>query len=196
MIRTTPSEEKRGRSLLLSVFTVTMALVLLLAGCGQSPGARSAETPPAGIADQITISSKPAETKVTLTLYFSDDQAMYLQREQREVLKKNETLEELVLNELMKGPKKSGFKVIPDKTKLLSVSVVDSIAFVNFSKEFQSNHWGGSTGETHTVYAIVNSLCELEGINQVQFMIEGSPLETLGHMDLTKPVLPDTSMMQ
>ncbi len=53
-----------------------------------------------------------------------------------------------------------------------------------------------STGETHTVYAITNSLCELEGIEKVQFMLQGNPLETLGHMDLTRPVAPNAGMIK
>lgn len=183
-----------GMNLMLMVLAGMLVLTVLATGCGQTP-AKPGET--AGGDGQPPISAEPAESKVTVTLYFSDNQAMYLEPLQREVVKGNETLEELVINELMKGREGNGSgSPIPQGTRLLGVSVVDEVAYVNFSKEFQTKHWGGTTGESHTVFAIVNSLCKLEGIEKVQFMLEGDPLETLGHMDLTRPIAPNTEMVR
>ncbi|MBE0467720.1 MAG: GerMN domain-containing protein [Candidatus Desulforudis sp.] len=194
----TLKSNKRVAKLILVVLTGILALALLVSGCGRSPDPEPVDPAPSNGADgEPPISSEPSESKVTLILYFSDDQAMYLEQEQRETVKGSETLEELVINELMKGPEGRGTgSPIPEGTRLLGVSVVEGVAYVNFSKEFQTKHWGGSTGESHTVYAIVHSLCELEGIEKVQFMLEGDPLETLGHMDLTQPVAPDPGMVR
>lgn len=196
MTSTFRSKTRTGRLILL-LFTGLLSLALLVSGCGTRPDTKPGGDPAAGETGRPPISSEPAESTVTVTLYFSDAQAMYLEREEREVVKGNETLEELVIAELMKGPaeRESG-SPIPEGTKLLGVSVVDGVAYVNFSEEFRSKHWGGSTGESHTVYAIVNSLCELEGIEKVQFLLEGDPLDTLGHMELTEPVAPNPDMVQ
>ncbi|MEW6446613.1 MAG: GerMN domain-containing protein [Bacillota bacterium] len=144
------------------------------------------------------ISSQPAEIKVKVTLYFSDKQAMYLVPEEREVIKGNQSLEEVILNELIKGPRNPKLvKTIPDGTKLLSVRVVDGVAYVNFSKEFQTKHWGGSAGETFTLYSVINSLAKLEGIQKVQFLLEGEKMDTLaGHFETTEPMGPQWNLVQ
>lgn len=145
------------------------------------------------------ISPQPAETNVTVTLYFSDKQAMYLVPVKRKVVKKgNETLEELTVKELIKGPERPDLnKTIPEGTKLLSLQVVDGIAYVNFSKEFKTNHWGGSTGETHTTYSVVNSLAKIEGIKKVQFLVDGDKLDSLaGHLDFSRPFTPDWNLVK
>jgi len=52
-----------------------------------------------------------------------------------------------------------------------------------------ANHWGGSTGETMTIYSVVNTLTESANVTAVVFMVEGEELESLaGHMDLTGPI--------
>lgn len=144
------------------------------------------------------ISPQPTETKVRVTLYFGDKQAMYLVPEEREVVKGNQSLEEVVLSELIKGPRNPELvKTIPEGTKLLSVQVVEGVAYVNFSKEFQTRHWGGSAGETFTLYSVINSLAKLEGIQKVQFLLEGEKLGTLaGHIETAEPMAPQWNLVQ
>ncbi|HHY94951.1 MAG TPA: GerMN domain-containing protein [Firmicutes bacterium] len=140
----------------------------------------------------------PADVKATLTLYFADSQAQFLVPEKREVAQGNASLPDLVVQELIKGPATPGLGMtIPREARLVSsVKVENGTAFVNFNKEFQSKHWGGSAGETMTVYSIVNSLTELEGIKAVVFLVEGEKLESLaGHMDLTQPIQRDESLI-
>lgn len=134
--------------------------------------------------------SPPPQQTVKLTLYFADSQAQYLVPEEREVAQGSVPLPDLVVQELIKGPTAPGLGLtIPREARLLSpVRIEDRVAYVNFNREFQSRHWGGSAGELITVYSIVNSLTELEGIDAVALLVEGEKLETLGHMDLTRPV--------
>lgn len=144
------------------------------------------------------ISPRPAETKHRVTLYFGDNQAMYLIPEEREVTKGDETLEAVIIRELIKGPRKAGStRTIPEGTRLLSVSVVNGVAYVNFSREFQTKHWGGSAGERMTIFSVVNSLCKLPGIQKVQFLLEGNKQEAiLGHGDTSRPISPDWNLVQ
>lgn len=189
---------------LLAMFAM---LALTLAGCGkkaddtndsQDPGVSDSQPAQNNDSNEPDISAKPAQTKQKVTLYFSDDQAMYLAPEERIVTKGDETLEEVIIRELIKGPQKEGLgRTIPEGTELQSVSVVNGVAYVNFSKEFKTKHWGGSAGETMTLYSVVNSLCELPGIEKVQFLLEGEKQESIldGNMDTTVPIDPDFNLM-
>lgn len=127
-------------------------------------------------------------SKADITLYFSDEQAMYLVPEIRQVVK-DKPVEQIIVEQLIKGPEKAGlYPTIPKGTSLISIEVKDGTAYVNFSEEFKTNHWGGSAGEAMTIYSIVNSLTELPNIKQVMFLIEGREEETLaGHFAFNEP---------
>lgn len=169
------------------------AAALFLAGCG---GSREAK--PAPVQNQPPAKVAPKEATVKIILYFSDSQADKLVPEEREVVSGGRPLEEIIVRELIKGPAKKGLiKTIPESARLLSLSVKDGVAYVNFSGEIQTKHWGGSAGESMTVYSVVNSLTRLEGIKKVQFLVEGKKVESLlGHLDTTEPIAPDRSLIK
>jgi spore germination protein GerM len=172
------------------IVTFLVSLALSLTGCGRFTDRKpNAGTPDAAKPD---ISAQPEESKVKVTLYFGDRQAMYLVPEEREAAKGAKSLEEVIVSELIKGPESADLtRSVPEGTRLLSVSVVENVAYANFSKELQTKHWGGSAGETMTVYSIVNSLAKVDGVDKVQFLLEGEPMESLaGHIDMTGPVAP------
>jgi germination protein M len=78
---------------------------------------------------------------------------------------------------------------MPQNARLRRVWVEEGVAYVDFSREFQTEHWGGSTGDTFTLFSVVNSLTELPGIEAVQFLVEGKIEEAvLGHTDTTEPI--------
>ncbi len=158
---------------------ITWMIILVLGGC--APKAPAAQEP--------FVSPDPQENKVTLTLYFGNDNADGLVLEQRELVRKGESLESLVIQELIKGPQGSGKRTIPAEAKLRSVKVENGIAYVDFSKEMQSKHWGGTAGESMTVGSVVYTLTELPGIQKVQFLIEGKTEEAIwGHGITNEPI--------
>jgi len=121
-------------------------------------------------------------------LYFSTSDAMYLDTEDRTVKGRNIYLE--TVNALIKGPITSDLvKTIPDDVEVLNISKNNDTIQVDFSEEIITNHWGGSSGEILTVYSIVNTLTQFEGIKRVEILVEGKEVETLvGHMDLSVPI--------
>ena len=62
---------------------------------------------------------------------------------------------------------------VPSGTKLISVSVVDGVCYVNLSDSFKNNKNPEVTEEV-LLYSIVNSLTELQGVSKVQISINGS----------------------
>ncbi|QGT98802.1 hypothetical protein SYNTR_0209 [Candidatus Syntrophocurvum alkaliphilum] len=174
---------KQKTILTVAVLTIFLASIITLSGCGESTQVGDPDPKPDGETNAV----------VELTLYFSDDQAQFLVAEQRdvEVEDKEDTslVASKVVEELINGPEQQDlFQTIPDETKLLGVEIEQNIAYVNFSQEFVTNHWGGTAGEAMTLYSIINSLTELSEIEKVQILVEDEVLETLGHSDLTEPL--------
>jgi hypothetical protein len=88
-------------------------------------------------------------------------------------------LAEIIINELIKGPKVNGLKpTIPSEAKLSSKVEIDGdVAIVDFNSDFRDKHSGEKAQEKMTIYSIVNSLTELKEIDKVQFLIEGEKVK-------------------
>lgn len=114
-----------------------------------------------------------SSVETTLTLYFASSDGTKLVKESREVhYSTNISMEKLVIEQLIEGPKKSGATAtLPSATKLISVSTVDGICYVNFSDTFKNQ--SSTITEEVLLYSIVNSLTELSGITKVQISING-----------------------
>ena len=142
-------------------------------------------------------------------LYFGDDQAMEVLPERRRVEvpgdpAQRESTAALVVKELLKRPQDPLLrKTLPPEAKLLSLEVANGTAYVNFSKEVQTKHWGGSAGESMSLLSLVTSLTQLDpltsssAIIKVQILVEGKSVETLaGHFDITKPLWNPSSALR
>lgn len=148
----------------------------------------SSNVPVGSLSKKDIILNGETSKTVSLSLYFPDKNAVNLVGEQRTSTLVDNSLEKTVVLELVKGPvSKELISTIPAETKVISVETKDGICFVNLSEEFITKHGQGSAAEGFTVYSIVNSLTELEGVNSVQFLIEGKKVDTLKHMLLDSP---------
>lgn len=134
--------------------------------------------------------------KLSVNLYFPDNQAQYLVRVKRDVSVADGAVVKAIIAELQKGDPKYG-KVMPAEAKLLRAWVKDGIVTLDFSKEFQEKHWGGSSGESMTLYSIVNSLTDIKDVTGVQFYLEGKAQESiLGHADTSRPLTRNNSFLK
>lgn len=126
-------------------------------------------------------------------VYFSSPQGDLLEPEFHQGIASIEQ----VLTDLLAGPRLSYFvNVIPTGTEVLGYSRAGSTLYVNFSHHLISNHPGGSRGEILTVYAIVNSLTDLPGVDQVQILVENQTVPTLaGHLDLSRALHKDYAIL-
>ncbi len=130
-------------------------------------------------------------------LYFANKNADGLVAEGRMVaINSKESLEYVLVSELIKGPEADyAYKTIPQETKILGVETREGTCFVNLSQEFKTKHWGGSAGETMTIYSIVNTLTELDTVQKVQFLIEGQKEEVFIHYIFNEPFVRDESLI-
>ena len=138
-----------------------------------------------------------AGEKMTVTLYFSDDDAMYLVSEKRDVvINEDDKPEAVVFRELIKGPQTDNlWDAIPEGTKLLSVNTKNGLCTIDLSKEFVDNSPGGTASERMAIYSVVNSLTSLEGVKNVQFLIDGKKREIYTHMIFDKPIPRDNDII-
>ena len=109
----------------------------------------------------------------SLNLYFAGETGTKLEKETRRVhYSSNISLEKLVMEQLIEGPKKGNLKAtIPPETKLITITVVDSVCYVNLDEMFLNQNQ--EIKEQVVLYSIVDSLTELSGIDKVQISING-----------------------
>ncbi len=82
------------------------------------------------------------------------------------------SLEELVLDELMKGPTQIGmYPTIPEGTDLLQVEMKEGVCYVDFNNKFMEKI--PELKDEIAIYSVVNTLIELPYISKVQFLING-----------------------
>lgn len=132
--------------------------------------------------------TESAETgDITINVYYSDNMGQYLVGEARTVSSENKYVE--ALNELMKLPIDGSLhRLIPESTKINSVTVEDGLAKVDFSKEFVEDRFQSDTVDILLIYSVVNTLTEFSEINSVSFYIDGEKLNILGQLAIDEPI--------
>lgn len=122
-----------------------------------------------------------------IKLYFADKNSGRLTVEYR-TIKVTDTMpiEQYIVSELIKGPSDTSLEAVlsPD-TLILSAESSDGTAYINMSQNFIDKNSGSTEKEKRAVYAIVNSVCSIPGINNVQFLIEGKKTTGFQHVDLS-----------
>lgn len=126
-----------------------------------------------------------------LRLYFADSQGRYLMSEYHTLtLDEDSSPERYVVEELLRGPNSSDLKSpIPTGTTLVSCATVDGVCVVNLSSEFYENRPQTSLGERLAVYSIVNSLTALSGVDSVNLLVEGQPIDIYAYRSLAEPLI-------
>ncbi|MDF2892913.1 MAG: Lipoprotein LpqB, GerMN domain protein [Clostridia bacterium] len=136
-----------------------------------------------------------------VTLYFSDDQAMFVVPEKRSInIEENAAKDKLVkalIEEMIKGPENTDlYPTIPEEARVNSVVVVGERATIDFSEEMYTKHSKGAAGERMTLVSIANTITEIAGINEVVLTLNGKPLN-LEHaiIDSNNPLIREEDMI-
>lgn len=106
-------------------------------------------------------------------LYYANSLGDKLVRKRQKIAySKNVSLEKVVMERLISGPSDNDSEpTLPSNLKLLSISVIDGVCYVNLDSSFLTEMVNVSS--ELPVYSIVNTLCSLKGIDYVQIMING-----------------------
>ncbi|HOB19141.1 MAG TPA: GerMN domain-containing protein [Candidatus Atribacteria bacterium] len=173
----------------LTVITAAVLLAVALTGCSMLSGQRSNDRKSPGPNSPVPIDPNAQSNETEITLYFKHELADYLVPEKRTVVQENQSIEHLIVEELLKGPKKHERRlVMPPDTDIINVSRQGDTVFVNLTNNFVGNiNLADLPGKENVaeadkpavqanmkrlaIYSIVNSLTYLDGVNQVKLLV-------------------------
>ena len=174
-----------------NVLVVAFMLLAVVLGALLLRKYEGAKTPPVP-ATQEQAGSHP------VVLFFAAESEDFLVREGREIEPCEETSAclEAILEELINGPVSDLAAVLPATGMFNSVKLDGDVARVDFAQELLDALPSGSSSEMMAAYAVINSLAlNYPQVRQVQFTLDGKPLQTLkGHLDVSMPLAPDFSL--
>lgn len=166
---------------------VVLGLFLLLAGC-TAGGGNPVPSPGEGGTGPGKDSMPRLET--TVELYFSELLAVQTGERNplfgftfpvlRNVPHEEDTalLLRAAMEELLKGPRPADAgagPVMPATTRVLSITVADGIATINFSREVLTDSAGGTLGGAVFIDAVVLTATQFPAVDAVQALVEGEP---------------------
>lgn len=176
-------------------------VIASLPACGGHDKATTgavAASPPAEAASPQPQDDTPL-VKSTVRLFFPSAGGDTLAVETREIVDTKRPADRgaQILAALIEGPQGDGaLPAVPPGTMLRSLWVRDDgNAYADFSEEFLAAASAGSADEILTIYAIVDSLTEnVPEIRRVGILVAGRERQTFGHLDLSRPLLPDLTL--
>ncbi len=175
----------------ITLFLLAVIMVFTLAACNTKTPIEDGNNTGNG---NTVVDPAPEGETATVKLYFANQEYIMTGDESldhtigvdREVKIGEKPIEEVILEELKKKPEGEKLTTVLEKIKVLSVETAENIAYVNLSGE---NLNGGSMEESLILQQIVFSLTELEEVEGVQFLVDGSKRETLmGHIFIEEPL--------
>lgn len=183
------------RKLLLGLVSVVLAVGLIGFLLGRTFAPRTPSPRPASVRDESTVEG----TTRRIRLFFAAPDADKLQEEERDIPRATYFVEEAkrATTELIKGPEGDLNPTIPPDVKLRQLYTDGrGTAYVDFTRDLQTNHPGGTDGELLTIYSIVDTLtANFEEIERVKILVEGAEILTLaGHIDTRHPFRPRYSL--
>jgi len=133
-----------------------------------------------------------------VTLYFLDPLTNDLVAvEETLTLAESESLERKIVESLILGHRHdTGFRRhISQYTECLSIEVRSRTCYVDLNEHFYDLNMLNDDGISLTVYSIVNSLCQLDEVDNVQFLINGEPVADVMTQNFDKPLEPNYSLV-
>jgi len=132
----------------------------------------------------------PQEEAQLLKIYYGQKGKDLLTAETRRVRKRSMLIaqaRQIVESLLESAENESLYQVIPKGTKLRGLFFDSGVFIVDLSSEFASINNLGAAEQALAVYALVNSLTELDPRAKVRFLINGSePSADKGHINITQ----------
>ena len=179
------------KKIALNLLLICLGLTLTLAGlwgCSIKPKVQEKKE---NQIKNVYLPKESSEGNIDFKLYFMTGENDAKVKPEVRSVKRDELLGNVLLNELLKGPAIKGElkPLLPEDTKIMSFSIRDDVAYVNFDSNTLNNLKVDKDSERKIVMGIVATMCQLPSINKVQLMFDNQKKETLaGNIDISKPL--------
>ena len=138
-----------------------------------------------------------SQTTSNLTLYYADNTRRYLIGLPITVnIAAQDNIYQYLLEQLLSSPADSGLlSPIPSGTRILGVSADQGLCSVDLSSEFEDHAFTGAAAQRSALLSIVNTLCQLPEVKEVEFYKEGVLMTNYQLLTLDAPFVADPSIL-
>lgn len=144
--------------------------------------------------DAIFSGAEEEPVDVTAALYFRRAGSYTLGYELRVFrLTEDEAPAKAVLEALISGPEDEGLSaLLPPELTVRAVWVDDGVCYADLSNQLAAAPPDSAVEQELVISSLVETLCSLDKVEQVQLLVEGEPLTAYGGLDLSGPLLPSS----
>ena len=175
----------------LSLLQLTGIYAVRITVLGEAPADREDEVYTS--AQVLLTSPEDIVRTVEVTLYFPDDIGNLVDESRRLTVYEGETPAEAVVKALAERPLDSYAELVPLLPRgftALAASVEDGTCYLNLPGSCVSLMPESNAQQRLLLEGLVNSLCSLEGVNEVQILLDGEYQMLLGTQPISRPLLP------
>ena len=178
----------------LSLMQLTGILAVRLTVEGELPADRTNEV---YTSEEVLLTSPEDIVRtVKVVLYFPDQTGQLVGEERRLTVYEGETPSEAVVKALTERPMDiyAGLeRLLPKGFTALAASVEDGTCYLNLPSSVTVLLPEDADAQNRMIQGLVDSLCSLEGVEQVQLMLDGEYTLMLGSVPISRPLLPSSA---
>ena len=144
-------------------------------------------------AEVLLTSPEDIVRTVKVTLYFPTGGGTLTGEERRLTVYEGETVAQAVVKALAERPMDSyagSEQLLPEGFAVLDTKVEDGTCYLNLADGVTALLPEDSTDQERMIQGLVDSLCSLEDVSQVQLMVDGEYQMMLGCVPISRPLLP------
>lgn len=144
-------------------------------------------------AEVLLTSPEDIVRTVKVTLYFPTGRGTLTGEERRLTVYEGETVAQAVVKALAERPMDSyagSEQLLPEGFAVLDTKVEDGTCYLNLAGSVTALLPEDSTDQERMIQGLVDSLCSLEDVSQVQLMVDGEYQMMLGCVPISRPLLP------
>ena len=144
-------------------------------------------------AEVLLTSPEDIVRTVKVTLYFPTSGGTLTGEERRLTVYEGETVAQAVVKALAERPMDSyagSEQLLPEGFAVLDAKVEDGTCYLNLADGVTALLPEDSTDQERMIQGLVDSLCSLEDVSQVQLMVDGEYQMMLGCVPISRPLLP------
>lgn len=144
-------------------------------------------------AEVLLTSPEDIVRTVKVTLYFPTGRGTLTGEERRLTVYEGETVAQAVVKALAERPMDSyagSEQLLPEGFAVLDTKVEGGTCYLNLAGSVTALLPEDSTDQERMIQGLVDSLCSLEDVSQVQLMVDGEYQMMLGCVPISRPLLP------